>query len=226
MKKVISVLLVLGLLMIPVAVAAAELKPLRIQMDGWPTTGKIQDWIDQMDKKKDLSPSDAAQLKAVKFVEKEMNKIGYYTVTENWGWAEALEQKQLAALLIGEGPDVFMGEVHMPALAEQGAFVDLTNEPWLKDINPGALSSMTFGGKVYGVTVMTTVNWYEYNKKLFAQAGLDPNKPPKTWDDWLAYSNKITTAGKGEFFGGGIYAGDSLGGPLRTTPLLRQLGYD
>lgn len=226
MKKVISVLLVLGLLMIPVAVAAAELKPLRITQT-WPAVGKVQDWIDQMDKKKDLSQSDADQLKAAKFLEKEMNKIGYYTVNEDWGWAEPLEQKQLAALLISEGPDVFHGEVQMPALAQQGAFVDLTNEPWIKDITPGATAGMTFDGKIYGVTGTATISWLDWNKKLFAKTGLDPNKPPKTWDEWLEMANKITVAGKGEFFGGGIYAGENnVGGPLRTCVLLRQLGGD
>jgi ABC-type glycerol-3-phosphate transport system substrate-binding protein len=34
-----------------------------------------------------------------------------------------------------------------------------------------------------------------YNKDLFRQAGLDPDKPPKTWEEFLTVGNKLHAAG-------------------------------
>ncbi len=40
--------------------------------------------------------------------------------------------------------------------------------------------------------------WEElyYNKDMFTAAGLDPNKPPATWDEFLATAEKLTAAPK------------------------------
>ena len=35
-----------------------------------------------------------------------------------------------------------------------------------------------------------------YNAKAFQDAGLDPNKPPKTWEELLEYAKKLTRDGK------------------------------
>ncbi len=40
-----------------------------------------------------------------------------------------------------------------------------------------------------------------YNKDLFRQAGLDPERPPKTWSEFREYAKKITEAGNGEYYG-------------------------
>ncbi len=34
-----------------------------------------------------------------------------------------------------------------------------------------------------------------YNKDLFKQAGLDPNKPPETWDEFISDWHKLKAAG-------------------------------
>lgn len=55
---------------------------------------------------------------------------------------------------------------------------------------------------MYGVPMgIQGVVWY-YNKDLFTKAGLDPNSPPKTWDELLAASEKLKTAGITPIFGG------------------------
>src|SRR5215831_11685359 len=52
-----------------------------------------------------------------------------------------------------------------------------------------------FGGHVYRLGwYPLPMIWY-YNKKLFEQAGLDPEKPPKTWDDLLNACEQLKAKG-------------------------------
>lgn len=58
-------------------------------------------------------------------------------------------------------------------------------------------------GKIYTVPRVDplTSPLLVYNKEVLKQAGLDPNKPPATWDELLDQSKKVTAAGKGEYYG-------------------------
>ncbi|MFE5323155.1 ABC transporter substrate-binding protein [Paenibacillus sp. NPDC056579] len=48
-----------------------------------------------------------------------------------------------------------------------------------------------------------------YNKEVLSQAGLDPEKPPKTWDELIAMSKTVTAKGKGDVYGFVFGGGDS-----------------
>lgn len=43
--------------------------------------------------------------------------------------------------------------------------------------------------------------YFYYNKDVMKKAGLNPNKPPKTWSELREMAKKITIAGKGEYYG-------------------------
>lgn len=236
-RKTLKLVLMVGVVVMTLILStivsfAAALKPLTIGSHGplfmWLLDyGPLPQAIAKLEAKGPLLVDyEQEAINRAKYLESEMNKIGYTVVSEDWGWAESLEQKELAALLAGKGLDIMYGEVQMPALARQGAFVDLSNEPWLKDLLPGTYVDMTFNGKVYGFAIWQNKNYLEFRKSLLKKAGLDPQIGPRTWSEWLDMSNKITAAGKGEFWGGGTFAGDNLGGPLRVIPLLRKLGSD
>ena len=60
------------------------------------------------------------------------------------------------------------------------------NEFW-----PGALKSVTWKGKTYGVPTNNETMALIWNAGLFKDAGLDPEKPPATWDDLVVYSKQI-----------------------------------
>ena len=56
---------------------------------------------------------------------------------------------------------------------------------------PGALKSVTWKAKKFGVPTNNETMALIWNADLFKQAGLDPEKPPATWDDLVAYSKQI-----------------------------------
>jgi multiple sugar transport system permease protein len=49
-----------------------------------------------------------------------------------------------------------------------------------------------YEGRQYAVPYDTDVRVLYYNKKLFREAGLDPEKPPRTWSELREYSKKLT----------------------------------
>ena len=61
-----------------------------------------------------------------------------------------------------------------------------------EDINKMALAGNTFGGKTYFVCEDLELCALGWNKKLFAEAGLDPEKPPVTYSDFEADSLALT----------------------------------
>ncbi len=55
----------------------------------------------------------------------------------------------------------------------------------------GALKSVTWDGQLYGIPANNETMALIWNKQLFADAGLDPETPPATWEDVVAYSDQI-----------------------------------
>lgn len=146
-----------------------------------------------------------------------------HVTTEDWGWGEPLAQKETAAFLAGNAPDVIVGETQSPGFAQQGLlepFPDDMASEIRDNLAPAAWKPMEFDGKIYGLASQPGVNNLFWNKKLFKAAGLDPDKGPQTWDELVRMSDQITEAGKGKFYGGGVYAGANFGGYLRYGPLM------
>lgn len=56
---------------------------------------------------------------------------------------------------------------------------------------PATLDCCTYDGKLYGLPYMTDTRVLFYNKDHFRAAGLDPENPPKTWDEVLEYTKKL-----------------------------------
>lgn len=61
-----------------------------------------------------------------------------------------------------------------------------------KDINEMALAGNTFGGKTYFVCEDLELCALGWNKKLFREAGLDPEKAPRTYSEFEAASKALT----------------------------------
>jgi len=66
----------------------------------------------------------------------------------------------------------------------------------LQGIAPVTVKAFTFLGKRYGIPFDSNIFIMMYNKDLYKAAGLDPEKPPQTWKEFIAYSKKLTKAGQ------------------------------
>jgi multiple sugar transport system substrate-binding protein len=131
------------------------------------------------------------------------------------------------------GPDIFNMEIQKayPFLAEGFvAPVDLAAAGYksYKEIEnsymAGMLGPVTVDGKIYGLPLELT-NWCIYlNKKIFRDAGLDPDKDyPKTWEDVMTLSEKIVKR-DGQIItrrGFDFRYGDYL---ISWLPMVEQLG--
>ncbi|MGP1521910.1 MAG: ABC transporter substrate-binding protein [Treponema sp.] len=123
----------------------------------------------------------------------------------------------------GDKVDIIFGEVTWAAgLADGGIITSVDQvlpQSFLADFHPTALNSFEYKGKIVGMPCYYSPTVLFYNKNLFKKAGLDPNKPPKTYDEILKYAEKLSklTTDKGERvyafglpFASGVAAGNSI----------------
>jgi multiple sugar transport system substrate-binding protein len=81
-----------------------------------------------------------------------------------------------------------------PELAAKGMLRELAPEDVghsSSDFWPAAMKSVTWRGKTYGVPTNNETMALIWNAAIFKEAGLDPDKPPPTWDELVAYSKRI-----------------------------------
>ena len=92
-----------------------------------------------------------------------------------------------------------------------------------EDFWPGAMKSVTWEGKTYGIPTNNETMALIWNADIFKRAGLDPDKPPATWDDVVNYSKQIHD--KLGVAGYGLVARKNAGNtPYRFMPQLWAYG--
>lgn len=118
--------------------------------------------------------------------------------------------KLAQAIASGEVPDLMgLDLIYGPQFEAAGQLVDIADyfedDPTLKTASSGHMAVATYEGRLYGVPLYADVSALFYNKDLFEQAGLDPDKPPTSLAEIRAYADQITALGgdvKGYFLPG------------------------
>jgi multiple sugar transport system substrate-binding protein len=105
----------------------------------------------------------------------------------------------MRAYSTGQAPDIIAIDNPEHALfASRGAFLDLTDRIAKSEVVktenyfPGPLASTVWDGKNFGIPKATNTIALYYNKDLFKAKGLDPDKPPQTWDELVEAARKLT----------------------------------
>lgn len=107
--------------------------------------------------------------------------------------------KALAALKAGQPAQLsVLFSIDIYELIEQdviAAFDDIATSPedkaWLKAFYPALMENGIYKGKVYGIPFQRSTIVMYWNKDAFKDAGLDPEKPPATWDEMAAMGKKL-----------------------------------
>ncbi|KIL37883.1 hypothetical protein SD70_30025 [Gordoniibacillus kamchatkensis] len=99
----------------------------------------------------------------------------------------SMENKLLTSIAGGNSPDVVNLNTGMAlTLAAKNALVDLNKEATEEQRSiyfPDLYNSTKLGNSAYAFPWYFGLSVFMYNKKIYEQAGLDPNQPPKTLDE-------------------------------------------
>ncbi|MCG3188540.1 MAG: sn-glycerol-3-phosphate-binding periplasmic protein UgpB [Burkholderiaceae bacterium] len=66
------------------------------------------------------------------------------------------------------------------------------DKAWLNGFYPAFMLNSRTGGKTWGIPFQRSTVVMYWNKALFKEAGLDPNKPPTTWAELKSMATKLT----------------------------------
>ena len=108
--------------------------------------------------------------------------------------------KVLTAAKGGDAPHMaVMLSTDMYTLIDEGVVVpfdELVKTPadraWMSSFYPGFMKNSQTGGKTWGIPFQRSTIVMYWNKELFKQAGLDPNRPPQNWAELVDYGKKLT----------------------------------
>lgn len=115
---------------------------------------------------------------------------------------DALIQKLITAIQSKTAPDIswlhsdFMEDlVNADAIYKMDDFIngeDGISQEELNDIYPALRIYASWRGTMYSMPMEATNLALLYNKDMFKAAGLDPEHPPKNWNELHEYSRKLT----------------------------------
>ncbi len=112
---------------------------------------------------------------------------------------EETTTKALTAATAGNPPHVaVLLATDIFTLVEEDVVIPITDvasseedQVWLDGFYKGFMKDATLDGKIYGVPFQRSTPVLYYNKDAFAEAGLDPETPPKTWDEMIEMGKKL-----------------------------------
>ncbi|MGW8483002.1 ABC transporter substrate-binding protein [Microbacterium sp. NPDC055903] len=125
-----------------------------------------------------------------------------------------------AAAGSGGLPDLFAADiVYVPNWVQQGLFQDITEQidglDYKDSINQGHLSAGTYEGAEHVLPFVLDLSMLFWNKELFAEAGLDPDKAPATLEEFSEAAQAVQALNKPDTYG--TATGLNCGGCLVFT---------
>lgn len=169
--------------------------------------------------------SDKAAFKAFDDRVKEFEKANptIDITSEEYQWTGPTFATQLAG---GTLPDVFnVPFTDSQSLLQAGQLADITAEvkklPYADKFNENVLAVAKSGDKIFGIPYGPYAMGLSYNREIFQKAGLDPDKPPTTWDEVRSAAKTISEKVPGVAGYMQMTQGNTGGWELTTTVYAR-----
>jgi len=114
---------------------------------------------------------------------------------------EQMHDKFVAELIVGRSGAFDVIQFDGPAIAEFALakaiepIDDFASTIDLNDFYEIALEPCRYGDHLYGLPYLVHDQILYYRTDLFEEAGLDPRRPPDTWDELVDYAIKLTRDG-------------------------------
>lgn len=127
-----------------------------------------------------------------------------YEVKEDYqgGYDDELT-KLKTAMQSGIGPDICqvydIGSKYMVDtgyIVPMQDFIDKDSSFNVADLEPNCVNYYSIGGRLQSMPFNTSMPVLYYNKTAFEEAGLDPNTPPKNFDEIAEYAAKLNKEGQ------------------------------
>jgi multiple sugar transport system substrate-binding protein len=136
----------------------------------------------------------------------------------------------IRAIATGSPPDIIViNDPDVASYASQGQFTDLTDRVAASKVIDaskyfkGPQTSDRWKGRQFAVAREVNTLGLYYNADMFRAKGLDPDKPPTTWQEVAAAAEKLVDPAKG-VFGLGFCAHQSEQSTFQFLPWLWQAG--
>src|SRR5262245_15601267 len=130
--------------------------------------------------------------------------------------SDGLPQRVLTALRSGGAPDIIEvqhGWVY--GYAQGGLVIPLDDTIQDRaDYNKAAIDSVVWDGKLWAIPFRMESRAVVFNRGEFVAAGLDPDKPPRTWDEFVKAATALSKSGK---FGFAITGGGEVGNTVTAA---------
>ena len=129
------------------------------------------------------------------------NKVTFVYIPQTQG--SQADEKLLTAVAGGTPPAAYYADrFTVPQFAYQGFFTDITDPAKAAGVTADqyfdfAWKEATYKDKIYALPFDTDTRALWYNKDIFKEAGLDPEKPPQTLDELKEMAAKLTKKGSG-----------------------------
>ncbi len=140
----------------------------------------------------------------------------------------AWEAGFLMSMAGGTAPDVFYVNLRkLESFVRQGFMLPLDDfvkeDPEvLRDVHPKVLDVIRVDGKIYAIPFQQFVMALYYRKDLFKEAGLDPSRGPRDWDEFYEYARRLTNPARGQY--GFVFEGDPGSAAFHWVNFLWQAG--
>jgi multiple sugar transport system substrate-binding protein len=136
------------------------------------------------------------------------------------------------ASITGDVPDVsYIDNPYIDLFRSRGLLLDLapmiarSKVIDLAKFYPGPRAAVKYGDAVYGIPRGANTLALYYNVDMFKAAGLDPDKPPQTWNELLADARKLADPAK-HVYGIAFSAVASEEGTFQFLPWIQMAGGD